>query len=102
MAYLTTEMKIISEIRFVCNMHFWSAFSSLKAVDITDNFCGESFNYPVNGAIPLQSTAVAVIADHQITSLSTTVTHSYTVVFAGTADGKLKKVRFVLALFLWL
>ncbi len=56
--------------------------------------CGElAFNAPFGGRAPVAAEAAFVHEDAQFSAVASSETSHYTVVFVGTADGRLLKVR---------
>ncbi|RWS07647.1 plexin A-like protein [Dinothrombium tinctorium] len=61
-------------------------------LQIDDDFCGIDVNTPLGGSIPIETTPVLTYSNVLLTSVATTVVHSYTIAFLGTNTGNLKKV----------
>ena len=59
---------------------------------INEDFCGMDVNAPIGGSRPVTSVAVLTVDDALMTSVAATTTGDFSVVFAGTADGHLRKV----------
>ncbi|SPP88949.1 plexin-A2 isoform X1 [Drosophila guanche] len=62
-----------------------------KLQTIGEDFCGLDVNSPLGGENPITSVPVAMFSA-RLTSVASTSTSGYTVVFVGTVDGYLKKV----------
>lgn len=62
-----------------------------KLQTISEDFCGLDVNSPLGGEQPIAAVPV-VLFNSQLTAVAATRTSGYTVVFAGTNDGHLKKV----------
>lgn len=62
-----------------------------KLQTISEDFCGLDVNSPLGGEHPIAAVPVAIF-NAQLTAVATTQTSSYTVVFIGTINGRLKKV----------
>lgn len=62
-----------------------------KLQTISEDFCGLDVNSPLGGEHPIAAVPVAIF-NTELTSVATTQTSSYTVVFIGTKNGRLKKV----------
>ena len=58
---------------------------------VGEDFCGMDVNTPIGGNMPMQSVAV-LTTDTLLTSVAATTTGDFTVVFAGTDTGHVKKV----------
>ncbi|XP_043223857.1 plexin-A2-like isoform X2 [Amphibalanus amphitrite] len=58
---------------------------------VGEDFCGMDVNTPIGGSRPVTSVAVLTF-DALLTSVAATTTGDFNVVFAGTADGHLRKV----------
>ena len=59
---------------------------------VGEDFCGMDVNTPIGGSRPVTSVAVLTVDDALLTSVAATTTGDFSVVFAGTADGHLRKV----------
>ena len=58
---------------------------------VGEDFCGMDVNTPIGGSRPVTSVAVLTF-DALLTSVAATTTGDFSVVFAGTGDGRLRKV----------
>ncbi|XP_043221511.1 plexin-A2-like isoform X2 [Amphibalanus amphitrite] len=58
---------------------------------VGEDFCGMDVNTPIGGNMPVQSVAV-LTTDTLLTSVAATTTGDFTVVFAGTDTGHVKKI----------
>lgn len=64
---------------------------STKLTTISEDFCGLDVNSPLGGEKPIASVPVAIFAT-RATAVAATSTSSFTVVFVGTENGKIKKI----------
>nr|XP_034833100.1 uncharacterized protein LOC117989797 [Maniola hyperantus] len=62
-----------------------------KLQSISEDFCGLDVNTPLGGEQPVEAVPVAVFKK-RLTAVAATATGDYTVVFAGTSEGHLKKI----------
>ncbi|KAF9803702.1 hypothetical protein SFRURICE_012001 [Spodoptera frugiperda] len=62
-----------------------------KLQSISEDFCGLDVNTPLGGEQPVEAVPVAIFTK-RLTAVAATATGDYTVVFAGTAQGHLKKI----------
>uniref|UniRef100_A0A8C2YEI9 Plexin-A2 n=1 Tax=Coturnix japonica TaxID=93934 RepID=A0A8C2YEI9_COTJA len=67
-------------------------------VPIDDNFCGLDINQPLGGSVPVDGVTLFTSSRDRMTSVASYIYNGYSVVFVGTKNGKVKKVRE----FLWL
>jgi len=63
-----------------------------KLQTIGEDFCGLDVNTPLGGEMPMAAVAVLSFGVH-LTAVAATSTGDFTVVFVGTSDGHLRKVR---------
>ncbi|XP_059062852.1 plexin A3-like [Achroia grisella] len=64
---------------------------STKLQSISEDFCGLDVNTPLGGEQPVEAVPVATFKK-RLTAVAATATGDYTVVFAGTSQGHLKKI----------
>nr|WGN96276.1 setae polypeptide [Ochrogaster lunifer] len=62
-----------------------------KKIPISEDFCGLDVNTPLGGEQPVEAVPVTKFSK-RLTAVAATATGDYTVVFAGTAHGHLKKI----------
>uniref|UniRef100_A0A8B9BVH8 Plexin-A2 n=1 Tax=Anser brachyrhynchus TaxID=132585 RepID=A0A8B9BVH8_9AVES len=62
-------------------------------VPIDDNFCGLDINQPLGGSVPVDGVTLFTSSRDRMTSVASYVYNGYSVVFVGTKNGKLKKIR---------
>ncbi|XP_041946140.1 plexin-A1-like [Alosa sapidissima] len=62
-------------------------------LQIDDNFCGQDFNQPLGGTSTIEGIPLFLDKDDGMTSVAAYDYHGNTVAFAGTRNGRLKKVR---------
>ena len=66
----------------------------LQPFEISEDYCGEhDINHPMAGEEPLRGEAVLSLAATSVTSLAATTVGASTVLFIGTTDGHVRKVR---------
>uniref|UniRef100_A0A671L341 Plexin-A1 n=1 Tax=Sinocyclocheilus anshuiensis TaxID=1608454 RepID=A0A671L341_9TELE len=62
-------------------------------LQIDDNFCGQDFNQPLGGTSTIEGIPLFIDKDDGMTSVAAYDYRGNTVVFAGTRNGRMKKVR---------
>ena len=67
--------------------------SSFQPVPIDDNFCGLDINQPLGGSVPVDGVTLFTSSRDRMTSVASYIYNGYSVVFVGTKNGKVKKVR---------
>ena len=74
------------------HLTFSSVFQKFELLEtVGEDFCGMDVNTPIGGNMPVQSVAV-LTTNTLLTSVAATTTGDFTVVFAGTDTGHVKKV----------
>lgn len=66
-----------------------------QPLQIDDKFCGQDFNQPLGGTSTIEGIPLFIDKDDGMTSVAAYDYRSNTVVFAGTRNGRMKKVRVV-------
>ncbi|XP_050411553.1 plexin-A4 isoform X3 [Patella vulgata] len=61
-------------------------------VSITDDYCGDEYNFPVSGTKDIKAKPLLQYTNTFVTSIVTATTYNYTVAFVGTKNGHIKKV----------
>ncbi len=85
----------------------WSPFSNPPSVclfqplQIDDNFCGQDFNQPLGGTSTIEGIPLFIDKDDGMTSVAAYDYRGNTVVFTGTRNGRMKKVRVAEFHILW-
>uniref|UniRef100_A0A8C2TYE4 Plexin A2 n=1 Tax=Coturnix japonica TaxID=93934 RepID=A0A8C2TYE4_COTJA len=64
-----------------------------KPVPIDDNFCGLDINQPLGGSVPVDGVTLFTSSRDRMTSVASYIYNGYSVVFVGTKNGKVKKIR---------
>uniref|UniRef100_A0A8C3KWT3 Plexin-A2 n=1 Tax=Chrysolophus pictus TaxID=9089 RepID=A0A8C3KWT3_CHRPC len=62
-------------------------------VPIDDNFCGLDINQPLGGSVPVDGVTLFTSSRDRMTSVASYIYNGYSVVFVGTKNGKVKKIR---------
>ena len=71
--------------------------------EIGDDYCGHATvnavtrNSPLSGDVALSSSASVVFSQSRVIAVTSTTCDNHTVIFAGTADGRIIKVRDLIA-----
>lgn len=95
LALLCNEIRAASCFVF----HSWlPQISSFQPVPIDDNFCGLDINQPLGGSVPVDGVTLFTSSRDRMTSVASYIYNGYSVVFVGTKNGKVKKVREFLGL----
>ncbi|XP_016313573.1 plexin-A1-like [Sinocyclocheilus anshuiensis] len=63
-----------------------------KPLQIDDNFCGQDFNQPLGGTSTIEGIPLFIDKDDGMTSVAAYDYRGNTVVFAGTRNGRMKKI----------
>lgn len=90
----TLTVRLTKTLTFRC-----SPFSNPPSVclfqplQIDDNFCGQDFNQPLGGTSTIEGIPLFIDKDDGMTSVAAYDYRGNTVVFAGTRNGRMKKVR---------
>lgn len=64
-----------------------------QPLQIDDHFCGQDFNQPLGGTSTIEGIPLFIDKDDGMTSVAAYDYRGNTVVFAGTRNGRMKKVR---------
>lgn len=78
---------------FVLHSRESPKISSFQPVPIDDNFCGLDINQPLGGSVPVDGVTLFTSSRDRMTSVASYIYNGYSVVFVGTKNGKVKKVR---------
>lgn len=65
---------------------------SPQPLQIDDDFCGQDFNQPLGGTVPIEGTPLFVDREDGLSAVAAYAYRGRTVVFAGTRSGRIRKV----------